>query len=89
MCEGIKTQECYSHILLICKQVSLVQSVCSNWCTVLKSFMKILFLPLEYFNRGTHVNNNTSGYITNECVLRGTECGEWEVSCSDGKYTLR
>jgi hypothetical protein len=88
MCEGIKTQACYSDILLICKQVSHVQSVCSNWCAVLKSFMEIVLLPLGYFHSGTHVNYNTNGYITNGCVFRGTECGEWEVSCSDGKYTL-
>jgi serine/threonine protein kinase len=63
--------------------VSHVQSVCSNWCAVLKSFMEIVLLPLGYFHSGTHVNCNSNGYITNGCVLRGTECGEWEVSCSD------
>jgi len=65
-----------------------VQSVCSNWCAVLKSFMEIVLLPLGYFNSGTHVNYNTNGYITNGCVLRDTECGECEASCTDGKYTL-
>lgn len=88
MSEGIKTQEHYSDSLLICKQVSHVQSVCSNWCAVLKSFMEIVLLPLGYFNSGTHVNYNTNGYITNGCVLRDTEYGECEASCMDGKYTL-
>ncbi|GFG39437.1 hypothetical protein Cfor_08386 [Coptotermes formosanus] len=63
--------------------VSHVQSLCSSWCAVLKSLMEIVLLPLGYFHSGTHINYNTSSYITHGCVLRGAECGEWEASCTD------
>jgi hypothetical protein len=88
MSEVSKSPEHYSDSLLICQQVSHVQSVCSNWCAVFKSLIEIVLLPLGYFHSGTHVNYNTSGCITNGCVFRDAKCGESEASCSDGEYAL-
>ncbi|PNF42335.1 hypothetical protein B7P43_G03678 [Cryptotermes secundus] len=63
--------------------VSQVQSLCSNWCAVLKSLMEIMLLPLGYLHIGTRGDYISSACITNGCVTNGTKFGQWETSCSD------
>jgi hypothetical protein len=65
-----------------------VQSLCSNWCAVLKSFVEIILLPLGYLHIGTRGSYISSACITNGCVTNGTTLGRWESSCSDGKCAL-
>lgn len=75
-------------VCLVCKQVSQVQSLYSNWCAVMKSFVDIVLLPLAYLNSGTRSSCNTNGCITNGCVTNRTRCSKWENLCSDGKYSF-
>ncbi|XP_021927368.1 membrane-associated tyrosine- and threonine-specific cdc2-inhibitory kinase isoform X2 [Zootermopsis nevadensis] len=69
----------------VSQMVSQVQSLCSNWCAVLKSFMEIVLLPLAYLHSSTRSSCNSNGYVANGCVTNGTECSEWGNLCSDAE----